>query len=512
MDQLQKSSERDVADKPDAGRRGSRKPLLWVILLMALVVAGVVWWQGQGAAPQQSQGPGGGGAGGGAPVSVVAAAVETGDIDVTLAALGTVTSLATVTVKTQISGPLTQVAFKEGDDVKKGDLLAQIDSRPYDAALAQAKGTLARDQALLKGAQVDLARYQSLATQNAVPQQTLDTQVALVAQYQGTLAADEAAVKTADLNVQYTRIVSPVDGRAGLRQVDEGNYVTPGDATGIVVITQLKPISVLFTVPEDQLQTISKRLQTGAVLTVTAFDRSGATQLDTGTLQTFDSQIDPTTGTIKLRALFNNDTGNLYPNQFVNIELLVDQHKGVAVVPVAAVQRGTPGTFVYLIAADNTVSVRPITLGVAQGEQVEVVSGLSAGDQVVVDGADKLRAGAKVTVRAVAPPASPATPAAATAPASTAPATTPAAPAAPPVATTAPTTTAPASAAAPATEPNAAAAAPAPAGDTPAPATATPAEPSSSAPTPAPAEARPAGGRRHNSGSETPAPASGQQQ
>jgi membrane fusion protein, multidrug efflux system len=294
---------------------------------------------------------------------------------------------------------LIRIDFKEGQDVKKGDLIAEIDSRPYEAALAQAKGQLARDEALLKGAQVDLTRYQGLAAQNAVPHQTLDTQVALVAQDEGTVEADRAQVKAAEVNLQYCRILSPLDGRVGLRQVDQGNYVTPGDANGIVVITQLQPISVLFTLPEDNLQTVLKRMQNGATLPTAAYDRSGTNKIADGVLQTFDSQIDPTTGTIKARAQFANEDKLLYPNQFVNIRLLVDTHKDVTVMPTAGIQRGVPGTFVYLVNADNTVSVRKVVLGVTEGERVEVSSGLAPGDRIVVDGADKLRDGAKINVR-----------------------------------------------------------------------------------------------------------------
>jgi multidrug efflux system membrane fusion protein len=235
-----------------------------------------------------------------------------------------------------------------------------------------------------------------------VPRQTLDTQIALVAQYQGTIEADSAAVKSAQVNLQYCHILSPLNGRVGLRQVDQGNYVTPGDTNGIVVITQLKPISVLFTVPEDNLQAISKRLQAGAVLPAAALDRSGAKKIADGTLQTFDSQIDPTTGTIKLRAQFPNETELLYPNQFVNIQLLLDTHKDVTTMPTAGVQRGIPGTFVYLVNPDQTVSVRKIELGVTDGDRVEVRSGLQPGDKIVVDGADKLRDGAKINVRSEA--------------------------------------------------------------------------------------------------------------
>lgn len=375
----------------------SRWRLAWILLLVLTAIGGMASWRHYTQAPQATRNgrstP---------PMSIVPEIVGTGDIGISLNALGTVTSLATVTVRTQISGYLMKIDFKEGEEVKKGDLLAEIDPRPYEAALAQANGNLTRDQALLKGAQVDLTRYQGLAAQNAVPHQTLDTQVALVAQYQGTVEADRAAVKAAQVNLQYCHIVSPLDGRVGLRQVDQGNYVTPGDANGLVVITQLHPISVLFTVPEDNLQAIAKRLQAGATLPATAYDRGGANKIADGTLQTFDSQIDPTTGTIKLRALFPNDARTLYPNQFVNIRLLVDIHNNVTTMPTAGVQRGVPGTFVYLVNADNTVSVRKVELGVTDGDRVEVLSGLSPGDRIVIDGADKLRDGAKIALRAEA--------------------------------------------------------------------------------------------------------------
>jgi multidrug efflux system membrane fusion protein len=370
----------------------SRRWLVLTTVLALLVVAGVVWWSRQASAPQ----PGGRSSG---PMSIVPEVVGKGDIGINLNALGTVASLATVTIRTQISGYLMKVDFKEGDDVKKGDVLAEIDPRPYEAALAQANGNLTRDEALLKGAQVDLARYQGLAAQNAVPRQTLDTQIALVAQDQGTVEADRAAVKAAQVNLQYCHIVSPLNGRVGLRQVDQGNYVTPGDTNGLVVITQMQPISVLFTLPEDNIQTVLKRMQSGAVLPAAAYDRSGATKIAGGTLQTFDSQIDPTTGTIKARAQFANETEALYPNQFVNIRLLVDTHKDATTMSTAGIQRGVPGTFVYLVNADSTVSVRPVKLGVTEGERVEVISGLAPGDRIVIDGADKLRDGAKINVR-----------------------------------------------------------------------------------------------------------------
>jgi multidrug efflux system membrane fusion protein len=375
----------------------SRKGSVITTIIVLLLIGGVVWWTKQNPAPQQ-QGRGGFGRNA-PPMSVVDETIKKGDINITLNGLGTVTSLATVTIRSQISGYLMKIDFTEGNEVKKGDLLAEIDPRPYEAALAQAKGQLTRDEALLKGAQVDLQRYQGLAAQNAVPHQTLDTQIALVAQDQGTVEADRAAVKSAEVNLNYTRIVSPVDGRVGIRAVDQGNYVTAGDTNGIVVVTQLAPISVLFTVPEDNLQAIAKRLQAGAVLPAAALDRGGANKLADGTLATFDSQIDQTTGTIKLRALFPNEQRTLYPNQFVNIRLLLDTHKDVTTMSTAGIQRGVPGTFVYLINPDSTVSVRPVKLGITDGDRVEVLSGISPGDRVVIDGADKLRDGAKIALR-----------------------------------------------------------------------------------------------------------------
>jgi len=329
---------------------------------------------------------------------VVAAAAVTGDIDITLNGLGTVTSLATVTVKSQISGQFIRIDYQEGQMINKGDLLAEIDSRPYELALAQAQGALERDQALLQAAELDLKRYQDLAKTNAIPRQQLDTQVSLVAQDRGLVVSDKAQIDTQKLNIAYCHIVSPVTGRAGLRLVDPGNYVTANDATGIVVITQLQPISVIFTVAEDNLPQIVKRLRAGATMPVTAFDRSGATKLATGTLKTLDNQIDTTTGTLKLRAEFANEDDSLFPNQFVNVQLLIDTLHDATVVPTSAIQRGAPGTFVYLVNAD-TVTVRPVTLGPASGERVAIQEGLAPGDRVVVDGADKLRNGARVVLR-----------------------------------------------------------------------------------------------------------------
>lgn len=333
-----------------------------------------------------------------AAVPVVVATVEKGNIDVVLNALGTVTPPATVTVKPQVSGQLTQIAFSEGQTVKKGDFLAEIDPRPFQAALDQARGTLLRDQAVLRNAELDLERYRTLMAQDSISRQTLDAQASLVRQTQGTVKSDEASVETASLNLEYCHIVSPIDGRVGLRQVDLGNYVQVGATAGIVVVTQLQPITVLFAIPEDSLPAVMKRLQSGAALPAIAYDRSQTTKLATGVLATVDNQIDTTTGTVKLRAQFANEDNSLFPNQFVNIELTVDTEENATIASTAAIQRGAPGTFVYVVDSENTVHVRPIKLGVTEGERVAIVSGLAPGEKIVIDGTDKLREGAKVTI------------------------------------------------------------------------------------------------------------------
>jgi multidrug efflux system membrane fusion protein len=334
---------------------------------------------------------------------VAAAPAQKGDMPVTLNALGTVTPLATVTVKTQINGYLTEVAFREGQMVKKGDVLAQIDPRPYQVALEQAEATLAKDQALLRNAQLDLERYNTLVAQNSIARQTRDTQVSLVAQNQATIKADQAQIDVQKLNLTYCRIVSPVTGRVGLRQVDAGNYVQTSDPNGIVVVTQLQPISVIFTVAEDNLPAVMKRVRAGASLPVSAFDRTGTTELGTGTLETVDNQIDTTTGTVKLRAVFDNREEVLFPNQFVNVRLLVNTMQDTDIVPVSAIQRGAPGTFVYVVSPENTVTVAKVKLGPSDGQRIAILSGLQAGESVVVDGADRLRDGAKVTLAPIKP-------------------------------------------------------------------------------------------------------------
>ena len=324
--------------------------------------------------------------------------VAKGDMPVVLNQLGTVTPLTTVTVKTQISGYLMQVAFHEGQRVNKGDFLAQIDPRPYEVALEQARAQLAKDQALLKNALLDLQRYNTLVAQNSLAKQIRDTQEALVGQYQATVKADQAQVDAQKLNLTYCRIITPVTGRVGLRLVDPGNYVQMSDPNGIVVITQLKPISVVFTTPEDNLPEVMKRLRAGATLDVIAYDRSGTNEIARGRLDTVDNQIDPTTGTVKLRAIFDNEEENLFPNQFVNIKLIVNTIHEADILPNSAIQRGAPGTFVYVVKPNRTVAVQKVTLGPTDGQRVAIMSGLQPGDSVVLDGTDRLRDGARVAV------------------------------------------------------------------------------------------------------------------
>jgi|HubBroStandDraft_1064217.scaffolds.fasta_scaffold24492_3 multidrug efflux system membrane fusion protein len=381
--------------------RVARRSRLRGVVILAILLAiglgtGWYWWThhaaqpaGRGGSGKATQTP---------PQPVGAATIDKGDIRVILNELGTVTSLDTVTVLTQISGQLTDVAYKEGQVVKKGDFLVQIDPRPYQAALEQAQGTLAHDQGLLDQAKSDLQRYTTLGRQDSIAQQQLDDQRYLVQQYTGTVLTDQGTVDNAKLNLAYCHIISPIDGQAGLRMVDPGNYVQASSTSGLVVIAQMQPISVLFSVPEDNLPDIIQRLRGGATLSVQAYDRANTKLLATGQLSTLDNQIDTTTGTLKLRATFDNPDELLYPNQFVNARLLVNTIQNTVRVPVPAVQRGEPGTFVYVIDANNTVSVRPVKLGPTDGGYSAVTSGLQPGEKVVTDGTDRLRDGATVTV------------------------------------------------------------------------------------------------------------------
>jgi membrane fusion protein, multidrug efflux system len=379
-----------------AGHSKRRRTLRWVIVGIAALLIAVIVYQAVTFIFQPPQRRGRFADAANQPVGV--AQIRRGDIRLTLRALGAVTPLTTVTVNTQINGQLMSVGFKEGQLVHKGQFLAQIDPRPYQVALEEDAAQLARDEATLKQAQMDLTRYQTLNQQSSIARQTYEDQVWIVKQNQGTVDYDKAQIKAQQLNLTYCHIVAPSDGRVGLRLVDPGNYVQTSSSTGIVVLTLLKPTTVEYAVPEDSLPQIMARVHAGATLPVTAFDRANVTQLATGEFAAIDTQVNSTTGTVMLRANFDNPDENLFPSQFVNVVMLLDTQKNVVTVPVAAVQRGAPGTYVYLVNADNTVAVHPIKLGAQDGDFFAVDSGLSAGDRVVTDGADRLRDGAKVAI------------------------------------------------------------------------------------------------------------------
>ncbi|HUI67134.1 MAG TPA: MdtA/MuxA family multidrug efflux RND transporter periplasmic adaptor subunit [Nitrospirota bacterium] len=332
-------------------------------------------------------------------VPVVATAVKKGNLDVYLSGLGAVTPLETVTVKSRVDGELTRILFQEGQIVKRGELLAEIDPRPYEVQLTQAEGALARDQALLQNAQLDLERYKDLVKKDLIPQQQLDTQASLVHQYEGAVKADQGQIDNAKLQLIYSRITAPVSGRIGLRQVDQGNIVHATDTGGLVVITELQPITVIFSLPEDNLSQVLGKLRSGTRLTVEAYDREQTQKIATGTLLTVDNQIDPNTGTVKLKATFPNTNNELFPNQFVNARLIIDVKHDALIVPAPAIQRGPQGTFVYVVKTDQTAALRLVTVGVTQEGNASITSGLSVGELVVVDGADRLRDGSKVEVK-----------------------------------------------------------------------------------------------------------------
>ncbi len=346
------------------------------------------------------------------PLPVVVTTAQKGTINIILDGLGTVTPLATVTLTTQISGYLAEVKFTEGQLVKKGDILAVIDPRPYQVALEQAEGQLVQAQAQYKEAQIDLDRYQKLSTQDSISKQQVDAQQALVQQYEGMVKTNQAAVDNAKLNLVYCHVTAPVTGRVGLRLVDQGNYVTPNSTNGLVLLTQMKPITVIFTLPEDDIPRVLKQARSKATIQVDAFNRDDTVKLASGTLTTVDNTVDPTTGTFKLRATFPNDDEVLFPNQFVNISMHLDVVADAIVIPTSAIERGQQGSFVYVVGSDNKVAARQVTLGATEGENL-AVNGVKEGETVVVDGADRLKEGMEVvpqTAKQASAKAAPRTP------------------------------------------------------------------------------------------------------
>jgi multidrug efflux system membrane fusion protein len=330
-------------------------------------------------------------------VPVVVASAVRGDLPVYFNGLGTVTAFNTVTVRSRVDGQLINVAFREGQYVHEGDLLVQIDPRPFQVQFEQAEGQLAKDQAQRKDAQVNLERYKLLFNEGVIPQQQLDTQAALVGQFDGAITSDQSQIANAKLQLTYSRITAPISGRIGLRLVDAGNIVHATDTNGLLVITQLQPIAVISTLPQDQLPQVNAKLRSGAQLTAEAYDRDDTTKIATGKLQTIDNQIDVTTGTYKLKSVFSNGDNALFPNQFVNVHLLVDNKPNLTIVPAAAIQRGPRGTYVYAVGSDNTAKIHSVTIAQTTGNNIGLSDGLTAGDVVVIDGADKLQDGSKVT-------------------------------------------------------------------------------------------------------------------
>jgi multidrug efflux system membrane fusion protein len=383
--------------------RGKSREWVWILILLVLGYGGWHYRSYFMGAPAASSNGTGSGRGGGGAIPVAVAAAVRGDVPVYLRNIGTVTAFNTVTVHTRVDGQLDSVAFTEGQFVHAGEVLAEIDPRPYQVQLEQAQGQLAHDTALQKDALVNAARDATLAKEGVISQQTADTQQAQVGQYDGAIKTDQGAIDSARLNLTYCKITAPISGRIGLRQVDAGNIVHAADANGLVVITQLQPIAVLFSLPENNLLSVNKKLGAGLHPVAEAYDADNTVRLSTGTLATIDNLIDSSTGTFKLKAVFSNEDNKLFPNQLVYIRLLVDSMTGLTIVPAAAIQRGPQGAFVFLVAPGNTVTVRNVTVAITEGDQVGTTSGLQPGDLVVTDGQDKLQEGSKVDTHTASP-------------------------------------------------------------------------------------------------------------
>jgi len=391
----------------------------WWIWLLIIVLAGAGYWyyRSQNAQPAAASSSGAAGASGatgakaasgakGFVVPVVVATATRGDLPVYLNGLGTVTAFNTVTVRSRVDGQITKVYFTEGQYVRQGDPLIEIDPRPFQVQLEQAEGQLAKDEAQLRDAQVNLERYNLLYKEGVIPKQQLDTQAASVGSYDGAIKADQATIDNAKLQIIYSHITGPISGRVGLRLVDIGNIIHASDTTGLLVITQLQPITVIFSLPQDQLTQVTSKMRSGGSLAVEAYDRDNTDKIATGKLLTIDNQIDTTTGTYKLKAVFDNSKNELFPNQFVNIHLLVDTKKNVVLVPTTAILRGSQGIYVFAVGQDNTVKIRTVSLAETAGNVTGITTGLNPGDVVVTDGQDKLQDGSKVDPKpaAAAPP------------------------------------------------------------------------------------------------------------
>jgi multidrug efflux system membrane fusion protein len=387
-----------MTKQPDSDTHPSPGRRRWGVLLTVLCLAATAYFTTPFAKLGQMGGDPAARRTGPPSIPVVIAPAVRGDIPVYLDGLGTVTPLNTVTVRSRVDGELVRVSFTEGQPVKKGELLAEIDPRPFQAQLAQAEGQLARDQALLDNALADLRRYESLLTQDSIAAQQVSGQAALVRQHKAAVSVDQGQIAAIRLQLEYCRITAPIGGRAGLRLVDPGNVVHANDPNGLVVITQTQPIAALFTLPEDKLPAVMAQLRGNRTVTTEAYDRSGAVRLAEGTLLAVDNQIDPATGTVKLKAVFPNTDGSLFANQFVNVRMNLEPLRGATVIPAAAVQRGSPGDFAYVLNGEGKVRLQPLELGPRDGERVAVLGGLAAGAEVVVEGTDRLRDGSAVLV------------------------------------------------------------------------------------------------------------------